>query len=94
MAKMDHIIRDEVGKISVLGVIPEHLDWIELRSIAGKPFHLEPIYTCFLQEADSLAVCAIAIQHQNELASQVTVQKIEKGHNFFETDVVIMHLKV
>jgi hypothetical protein len=94
LAKMDHIIRDEVGQISILGVIPEHLDWVEFRRIAGKPFHLEPVYACFLQEANSLTVRAIAIQHQNQLSSQVTVQEIEKGHDLFETDVVIMHLKV
>lgn len=91
LEKIVHISRDEVGHVSILGVIPERFDWIQFRRIAGRPFHLN---SSFLQKADGLAMRTVAIHHQEELAAQVTVKETENGHHFPEADVMVIHLKV
>jgi hypothetical protein len=94
LAKFLDIIRDEVGQVTVLGVIPDHLDRVQIRGVAGKPLYLKPVYFGLSQEPNGLAVGTVAIHHHDELAAQVAVQQVEKGHNLLGGDVVVVHLEV
>lgn len=94
LGKMLHIIRNEVRQVSVLGVIPDHLNWIQVGCIAGQPFHFKPVHAGFAQEANSFAVCTEAVHNQDELSAQMTMDEVEKSYDLHEGDVVIVYLKV
>lgn len=94
LLQMLDVIRNEVGQVGILGVVPNHLNGIEIRSIAGQPFHFQPRYVGFLEQAHGLAMRIVPIQDQDELAPQMAVDQVEKGDDVIEADVVLMQLEV
>ena len=87
MLKVVEVIRDEIGQVGVLGMIPNHFHRIKVRGIAGQPFDLEPIDPGFLQQAHCLAMDTVTIQHQDELAPQVAMDQVQKGDQVMKADL-------
>jgi len=75
--EMVHVLWDEVRQVGVLGVIPDHLHWVELRCISRQPNHLEPIRMCRLEQSHGFAMRAEAVQDDDELASQTAMDGYE-----------------
>jgi len=73
LLQMLDVIRNEVGQVGILGVVPNHLNGIEIWSIAGQSFHFQPRYVGFLEQAHGLAMRIVPIQDQDELAPQMAV---------------------
>lgn len=43
LTQVRHILRDEVGQIGILGVVPNHLHRVQVGGLGRQPFHLQPV---------------------------------------------------
>jgi hypothetical protein len=91
--KMMHIIRNEVGQVSIFGMIPDYLDWIQIRRISWQPLHLEPVRMLSLQQPYGLAVGAEAIHHDDELAPHKVMEQGQESEDFLPAHVALMDLE-
>jgi hypothetical protein len=40
--QVQQIVRDEVGQVTIFGVVPDMFDRVEFRGVGRKPFEVEP----------------------------------------------------
>jgi len=62
-----HIFWDDVGQVTLFGVIPDQFCRVDFRRIRGQPCHFKPVGVFGLQHAYSFAMHTVAIQHQMNL---------------------------
>ena len=73
-AEIGQVVRDEVGQVGVLGMVPDLLGRIEVGSIRWQPFRIEPARPVFPEDADRLAVDVPAVQDNDEPTRQMAVK--------------------
>jgi hypothetical protein len=93
-AKVGQVVRDEVGQVRILGVVPDLLGRIEVWGIGRQPFRLEPVRPAFQEDADRLPVDVPAVQNDDEPPRQMAVESEQKRHHLGRTDVVGMKAEV
>ncbi len=85
----------EIGKVTVLAVIPDLLCWIELRCVCRKPFHLDILaITLEVLPDRTRLVHAPAVKDQNDLAAQMPSDTSQEAHDIISTDVVSLTLPI
>ena len=85
-----NIVRKEVGQLTMFGVTPHGFDGVEIGSIRGKPFDLQPIGAAVQQFSGGRAVNRPTIPHENQLAAELAVQMSNKLHDRWCAEVFFL----
>ena len=93
-AKMEHIVRDEVGQVHVLGSVPDALHWVKLRSIRWQPFNLKPARESLEQSSNCRSMNLPPVEDQNNSSRQTVQQSLDELFEIIADDVVIKDIKV
>jgi hypothetical protein len=89
-----YIIRNIIGKVAILAVIPDLLNRIKLRCIRRQPFQLDSPGKSSLQTSCAPAMHKPAIQNQNNTLWKMNKKLPDKKHKIVNTDVCILDVKI
>jgi len=93
--KVGDVVRDEVGQVRVLCMIPDLLSRIEVRCIGRKPLHADDpgvALQVFLQDFGS--VWFRSVEYEDELAADVAPQRPQENHDLKAADILGVNLPV
>ncbi len=94
LAECSDVIRDVVGQVVVLGVLPDLLVGVEVRGVRGQPFDLDPARKPFKQSPGGRAMRWQPIDDQDDAVRQALKQT---GHEVLEVvgpDVVVVDVEI
>jgi hypothetical protein len=63
------VIGNNVCEVSVLGLVPYIFDWIEFRSICGKPVDMEPLGALIVKDPDSRPMSSQTVTNEDDRAT-------------------------
>ena len=89
-----HILRNEVGQGSILGVAPHPLYGVQLRGIRRKPLDIERGPEPFLQLAHRRAMGIQSITNHNQITPQVASNMNKKPTHVLRSDVLFVDFKI
>src|SRR2546426_569749 len=72
---------------------PDCFHGIEVRRVAGQPFHVQPLAARLAQLAPGGAVDAVAVPHEDDRAAQLAVQRAQEADHVRPTNVVGANLE-
>jgi len=70
-SKLRYILKREIGQICTLGMPPNSLNRVQIRSIPRKPLNLKPIRMLLCKQPERLLVSRVVVQDQKYLPSEV-----------------------
>ncbi len=94
VVEMFNIVRNKVGEVTVLRMVPDLLGRIQLRSVCGKPLERKPLGMLGFEMFGCRAMYAVPIPDQNNLATEVTVHLSQKPDHVLRLDVMLKQLKI
>jgi hypothetical protein len=83
------IFRDDIRQGSILGLIPNILDRVEVRGIRRQPFHVQPRSAALQQSSGSRTMSAQAIPHEDDWTPQMIVNFSHEPDEILRPRVVI-----
>ncbi len=84
----------EVRQLRPLRVVPNMFHGVEVGSITGQPFDLQPSCSLFCQFAHGTPMYAPAVQDHDDLSSQLPVQMPQEVHDVIGRDIAVEKPKV
>jgi len=92
--KRKYILRNIVGKVAVLAVIPDLLDRIKLRRISRKPFNINTPGKAPTQPSLCPTLNQPALENQDNTSRKVSQKQQYKFFKIIDPDVAILNRKV
>ena len=91
--QVQQVVRDEVGQITIFGVVPNVFDWVEIRGIGRQPLEVEPIRMNVGDLTSGATMHIPAIPDQNGPPAQMTSKVPQKVDHVRRANVLFVNGK-
>jgi hypothetical protein len=95
VVKFLDVFRGQVGQITILAVVPDLLNWIEVRRIGRQPFNTEGLGMSFQVPPQSFCpMDTPSIHDEYHLATDISREGLQESDHILSTDVFLLNAPV
>ena len=92
--QMIDILRDKIGQLAILAIVPDLFDRIQLGSVSRQPFHIHASAEPPLEPPNAAAMNHPTVNDQNYAFRKMNQQLGHKGFEIFSANIGILYGKI